>query len=116
MAMIVRHDPGRPFTTSVNIKATTYGGVAVKGKKGSRITFNPPKKGHGLRRGSIQVGSQFWAPRQEAESGGNDLSSVYLQSETHMQEKLLGQQAPGGGPGIKLGVSAGPYFDSISGG
>ena len=113
-ATVLRHGPGRPFTMAVNIKATTYGGRAVKGKKGSRITFKPPKEGFNGRGGSIQVGSKSWAPTKGAKSSRDDLSSIDLQNETRMLEKLLNQQAPGGGPGVILGVPAAPAFDFTS--
>ncbi len=106
-AMIVRHESGRPFTMSVNIKATTYGGIPVKGKRGSRITFKPPKEDQDAPTYSIQIGSKSWAPKQGHTGISNELKDMDLGSETHMKEKLLSQQGLGAGLGIMLGETAG---------
>ena len=73
-AVIVRHDPERGFAMSLSMKATTYGGLAVKGQKKPRITFM---------RGKLP--------------DDNILEGIDLEEMTEMRAKLLGKEGPGGG-------------------
>ena len=114
-AIIVRHEPGSPFAMTVNIKATTYGGIPVKGKRGSRITLKPPKEDQRDQSYSIQVDSSASSSVRGSVGSLHELTDLDLGSETSMKEKLLSRQGPGGGSGIMLGETLERSFDAISG-
>ncbi|ERF75707.1 hypothetical protein EPUS_01537 [Endocarpon pusillum Z07020] len=90
---------------ALNIKATTYGGLAVTGKRGARITFKPGKHGAkkeepsmaGLTGGSVQMGGQTWGVKKGAstEPSDEDLEALDLEALTGMRAALLGAQGPG---------------------
>lgn len=105
LAVLVRYREGDPFTMALNIKATTYGGLAVTGKRGARITFKPGKHGAkeeepsmaGLVGGSVQMGGQTWGVKKGAstEPSDEDLDTLDLEALTGMRAALLGAQGPG---------------------
>ena len=76
-AVIVRYEVGRGFAMKLSMKATTFGGLAVRGKKGSRIIFK-----HGQGQTSI------------------DLEQIDLEEMTNMKAALLGREGPGAGEHI----------------
>lgn len=116
-AMIVRFKEERGFILTLNMKATTYGGLAVTGKSGSRIKFMRRSGGAqenegtmaGLNGGAIQVGSRIWGVKEESpkksgdmESGqrgrmGTVLNDIDLEQLTQVEANLLGQHGPSGG-------------------
>ena len=73
-AVIVRYEPDKGFAMRLSMRATTYGGLAVKGKKGPRITFV---------KGTLP--------------DDNALEDMDLEGMTEMRSKLLGNEGPGGG-------------------
>ena len=77
-AVIVRHSIERGFAMKLSMKATTYGGLSVKGKKGSRTIFMKPDK---------QMDS--------------DLERADLEELTKMRAELLAKEGPGGGERIR---------------
>ena len=79
-AVIVRHGVERGFAMKLGMKATTYGNLAVKGKKGSRVIFKKPEK---------QMDS--------------DLEKEDLEKLTKMRAELLAKEGPGGGERIQTG-------------
>ncbi|KAI9847888.1 MAG: hypothetical protein M1838_000696 [Thelocarpon superellum] len=110
LAVVVRHDPsGAPFTMALSMKATTYGGISVTGKGGSRITFRPGKHDPelnsdstlasmaGLAGGAVQMGGQTWQAMAgvSTEPSREDLDVTDLEALTGMKAALLGLQAPG---------------------
>jgi hypothetical protein len=105
LAVLVRYREGDQFTMALNIKATTYGGLAVTGKRGARITFKPgrhaAKKGEpsmgGLTGGSVQMGGQTWGVKKGASSepSEEDLEALDLEALTGMRAALLSAQGPG---------------------
>ncbi|KAF7507525.1 hypothetical protein GJ744_010316 [Endocarpon pusillum] len=105
LAVLVRYREGEPFTMALNIKATTYGGLAVTGKRGASITFKPGKHGArkeepsmvGLTGGSVQMGGQTWGVKKGAstEPSDEDLEALDLEALTGMRAALLGAQGPG---------------------
>jgi hypothetical protein len=108
LAVLVRYREGDPFTMAMNIKATTYGGLAVAGKGGARITFKPGKHGSkksepsmgGFSGGSVQMGGQTWGVKKGASSepSEEDLETLDLEALTGMRAALLGAQGPGSAP------------------
>lgn len=107
-AIIVQHSAERPFTMALNMKATTYGGLPVIGKRGSRITFKRAKKsqqdqqtgtGQGcmaaLTGGSLQVGENTWTAKEAASDSFQSLDGIDLEKLTQMKSALLGPQGPG---------------------
>ena len=110
-AVVVRHEKEQPFTMRLKIKATTYGGVPVVGKGGSRILFTParavgqagkkaPKATTRLVGGSFEVGDQRWMSSQEASSSPEYLETMDLEDLTQMRSSLLSKQGPGAGKSI----------------
>ena len=77
-AVIVRYGVERGFAMKLSMKATTFGTLAVKGKKASRIIFKKPDK-----------------------HKDNDLERVDLEELTMMRAELLTKEGPGGGEGIR---------------
>ena len=77
-AVIVRYSAERGFAMKLGMKATTYGGLPVKGKKDSRIIFKKPDK---------QMDS--------------DLEREDLEELTNMRAELLAKEGPGGGERIR---------------
>lgn len=73
-AVVVRYDPEKGFAMRLKVEASTYGGLAVRGKRRPRIIF---------RRGKLP------------DSGV--LDGVDLEEMTGMRSKLLGKEGPGGG-------------------
>ena len=74
-AVIVRYDVEKCFAMKSEMKATTLGGLAVKGKKSPRIAF-----------------------RKKAGTSCSDavhLEDIDLEEETQMRVALLGDQGPG---------------------
>ena len=123
-AVIIRHMEERPFVLSLSMKATTYGGLPIKGKQASRITFKPPNMSRqqqpegqptlpGLSRGSMQIGNQTWNAEQEPLNQPLDLDSVDLERLTQMKANVLGQQGPGAGSSVSQGGSL--PLDFVSG-
>jgi hypothetical protein len=108
-AMIVRFDEARGFVLTLNIKATTYGGLDVTGKSGSRIKFMKSTAGEaqagegtmaGLKGGTIQVGSRMWGDKESgrgADSKKAVLDDVDLEQITQIETNLLKHNGPGGG-------------------
>lgn len=78
-AVIVRYGIERGFAMKLSMKATTYGGLPVKGKKGSRTIFKKPDK---------QMDS--------------DLEKEDLEELTKMRAELLAKEGPGGGDRISF--------------
>ncbi|KAL8990708.1 MAG: hypothetical protein Q9177_000708, partial [Variospora cf. flavescens] len=109
-AVVVRHVREQPFAMCLKIKATTYGGLPVTGKGGSRILFKASSKGHQatenkpakpttrLTAGSFEVGSQKWTSSNAEPEAPENLAAVDLESLTKMRADLLSEQGPGGGP------------------
>lgn len=72
-ALIVRFEEEHGFILTLNMKATTYGGLAVTGKSGSKIKFmkrTGALKGDGrtmagLNGGAIQVGPHIWGGKED---------------------------------------------------
>lgn len=73
-AVVVRYKPEKGFAMRLKVEASTYGGLAVRGKRRPRIIF---------RRGKL------------TDSGV--LDGVDLEEMTGMRSKLLGKEGPGGG-------------------
>ncbi|KAL8663599.1 MAG: hypothetical protein Q9202_003787 [Teloschistes flavicans] len=110
-AVIVRHAHDQSFTLSLKIKATTYGGLPIAGKGGSRILFRPskvhPSPGKQMAKpnarvtgGSYEVGAQQWTSSTDVSNAPEDLSLVDLESLTQMKADLLSKQGPGAGQAI----------------
>lgn len=109
-AVIVRYREERGFVMTLGMKATTYGGLAVIGKGGSKIKFakgkqkKPDEKSGrmmpGLVGGTITVGGQTWTAENVSVGASEDLDEVDLDFLTKMKEMILGEQGPGGGKGI----------------
>lgn len=103
-AVVVRYREGEPFMMALSIRATTYGGLAVIGKGGTRITFRPGKHGakkqpamSDLTGGTVQVEGQTWGAKQGAltEPAKADLETLDLEALTGMKAELLSAQGPG---------------------
>ena len=77
-AVIVRYSIERGFAMRLSMKATTYGGLSVKGKKGSRTIFKKPDK-----------------------QMDGDLEREDLEELTKMRAELLAKEGPGGGERIQ---------------
>lgn len=77
-ALIVRHSVERGFAMKLGMKATTYGALSVKGKKGSRTIFKTPAK-----------------------QMDTDLEKEDLEELTKMRAELLAKEGPGGGERIR---------------
>ena len=73
-AVIMRYNIERGFAMKLGMKATTYGGLSVKGKKTTRTIFTKPEK---------QMDS--------------DLEREDLEELTKMRAELLAKEGPGGG-------------------
>ena len=73
-AVIVRHHVERGFAMKMGMTAKTYGGLPVKGKKGSRVIFKKPDK-----------------------RMNSDLEKEDLEALTKMRAQLLAREGPGGG-------------------
>ena len=73
-AIIVRYGIERGFAMKLGMKATTFGGLAVKGKKSSRIVFKEPSNQKNI-----------------------DLEKQDLEELTKMRAQLLAKEGPGGG-------------------
>jgi len=71
-AVIVRYEIERGFAMKLAMRATTYGGLAIKGKKGPRIAF---------KRGKNQMDT--------------DLEKIDLEEKTNMRSVLLTNEGPG---------------------
>lgn len=109
-AVVVRYPEERGFVMTLGVKATTYAGLAVMGKGGSKIKFTKgkPKKVDetrggtmpGLDGGSIAVEGQTWTAENVSAGALQDLEEVDLETLTKMKAVLLGKQGPGGGRGI----------------
>ncbi|KAI4090595.1 MAG: hypothetical protein LQ344_004642 [Seirophora lacunosa] len=95
-AVIVRHAQDQPFTMALKLKATTYGGLPVVGKGGSRILFRPPNSPQATT-GSIEVGGHRNRTSSRTEGEATDLATVDLEALTQMKAILLSEQGPGGG-------------------
>lgn len=110
LAVLVHYHKGEPFTVALNIKATTYGGLAFTGNGGARITFKPGKHGAkkkepsmaGLTGGSVQMGGQTWGVKKGASTEPSeedlealDLEALDLDALTGMRAALLGAQGTG---------------------
>lgn len=108
-AMIVRFEEEHGFILTLNMKATTYGGLAVTGKGGSRIKFmkrsgaaqGGERTMAGLNGGAIQVGSRVWggnegSPKQIglAEDVKPGLQDIDLEQLTQVEAMLLGHHGP----------------------
>ncbi|KAL8732429.1 MAG: hypothetical protein Q9181_003964 [Wetmoreana brouardii] len=115
-AVIVRQSQDQPFTMSMKIKATTYGGLPVTGRGGSRILFKPSKAYQQLGKqtakstarvtgGSFEVGKQQWISSQETPKAPEDLSVADLEALTEMRSVLLSDQGPGAGQSISSNVN-----------
>ena len=78
-AVIVSYGVERGFAMRLSMKATTYGGLSVKGKNGSRTVFKKPDK--------QMVG---------------DLEREDLEELTKMRAELLAEEGPGGGKHVNL--------------
>lgn len=111
-AAIVRYREEQGFVMTLGMKATTYGGLAVMGKGGSRIKFTKGKKQEergkgsegeqtlpGLVGGSIASGGKTWTAEKDFETSYRQLEEVDLEDMTGMKVKLLSEQGPGGGEG-----------------
>ena len=72
--VVVRYEPEKGFAMRLKVEASTYGGLAVRGKRRPRIIF---------RRGKL--------PDRGV------LDGVDLEEMTGMRSKLLGKEGPGGG-------------------
>lgn len=120
LCVILRHKE-RKFAMSLSMKATTYGGLPIVGKGGSRITFTPPWKKTqenisrlpsytesvsnilpGLENGSIEMGSQTWTGEEKDIFKPVVLDDEDLEELTHMRAVLLGQQGPGAPSSITM--------------
>ncbi|KAG8525555.1 uncharacterized protein KY384_009199 [Bacidia gigantensis] len=77
-AVIVRYGLERGFAMKLAMKATTYGGLSVKGKKSSRVVFKKPDK-----------------------LMDSDLEKENLEELTNMKAELLGREGPGAGGGLQ---------------
>ena len=77
-AVIVRYSMERGFAMKLGMKATTYGGLSVKGKKVSRTLFTNPEK-----------------------QMDTDLEKEDLEELTKMRASLLGNEGPGAGDRIR---------------
>ncbi|KAL8785776.1 MAG: hypothetical protein Q9213_003154 [Squamulea squamosa] len=110
-AIVVRYTQDLPFTMALKIKATTYGGLPVTGKGGSRIRFNPikaiqpsptkqMKSTSRLTGGSFEVGNREWISSGGRPEAPIDLDTVDLEDLTRMKIVLLSKQGPGAGPSI----------------
>lgn len=95
-AVIVRHGQDQPFTMALKLKATTYGGLPVTGKGGSRILFRPPSSPQ-TSTGSVEVGGNRKKASSRTEGDSIDLATVDLEALTQMRALLLSEQGPGGG-------------------
>ena len=110
-AIIVSYREDRGFVLGMKMKATTYAGLAVRGKGGARIRFArrsevAGKVGStlkGLSGGSVTVGSQTWSSKAEALADPENLQDIDLEGETQMRSNLLAKQGPGGGTGLQDG-------------
>lgn len=107
-AVIVRHAQGRPFAMTLKVKATTYGGLPVRGNGGSRISFKPAKAEESptkkvvkptsrLTGGSFEVGDQQWTSAQRDPEPPSYIDGMDLESLTQMRSTLLSPQGPGAG-------------------
>lgn len=76
-AVIVRYSIERGFAMKLSMDAKTFGGLPVRGKKGSRIIFKKPDR---------QMDS--------------DLEKEDLEELTKMRAELLAKEGPGGGDRI----------------
>lgn len=107
-AMIVRFEETRGFILTLNMKATTYGGLAVTGKSGPRIKFMMKMKkkenAGGVQQageggtmmmaglhggGAIEVGSRVWCGKEE-EKEKDSLKKKKSGILVHDMELLLG--------------------------
>ncbi|KAL8700753.1 MAG: hypothetical protein Q9201_005281 [Fulgogasparrea decipioides] len=115
-AVITRHTKDQPFTMSLKVKATTYGGLPVTGRGGSRILFTPSKARQQLGKhiakstarltgGSFEVGKKQWISSQETPNAPVDLSVVDLENLTQMRSVLLSDQGPGAGQSVSSNVN-----------
>ena len=77
-AIIVRYGIERGFAMKLSMKATTWGGLSVKGKRGSRTIFQKP--------GKLME---------------SDLEKEDLEELTRMRVELLGTEGPGAGERIR---------------
>lgn len=77
-AVIVRYGMERGFAMKLGMKATTYGGLSVKGKKVSRTLFTNPEK-----------------------QMDTDLEKEDLEELTKMRAVLLGNEGPGAGDRVR---------------
>ena len=114
-AIIVSYRENRGFVLGMKMNATTYPGLAVRGKGGARIRFAKTSKGvgkvaskmKGLSGGSVTVGGQTWSSTAEALADPENLQDIDLEGETKMRLNLLAKQGPGGGTGIgELGAKS----------
>ena len=92
-AFVVTYKENVGFAMGLSMKATTYGGLAVVGKKGGRIQFIRSKD----QAGSIAIGTQTWTPGKPKGEEDDDLEKIDLEELTQMNAALLGKQGPGGG-------------------
>lgn len=108
-AMIVRFQEERGFILTLNMKATTYGGLAVTGKSGPRIKFmkrsgavqGVERTMAGLNGGAIQVGSRTWGGNEDSpkkigltEDVYSRLQDIDLEQLTQIEAMLLGPSGP----------------------
>lgn len=116
-AMIVRFEEDHGFILTLNMKATTYGGLAVTGKSGTRIKFmkrtgtvqGDERTMAGLNGGAIQVGSRIWGGTEDSPKKigltenvkssqrggmGTVLQDIDLAQLTQVEAMLLGQHGP----------------------
>ena len=104
-AIIVRYREEKGFALGLRMRATTYGGLGVVGKGGTRITFMKTCKGGGdgegrmggLTGGSVTLGGKTWNGNADSQLNSISLQEVDLEDLTRMRSDLLGEQGPGGG-------------------
>lgn len=105
---IVRYREERGFVMTLGMKATTYGGLAVRGKGGSKIKFTKGNKQQekgeqqmpGLVGGSIASGGTTWTSNKDSETSQQLLEDEDLEIMTGMKANLLAEEGPGGGRDI----------------
>lgn len=102
---IVRYREERGFVMTLGMKATTYGGLPVRGKGGSKIKFSKGNKQQergeqpmpGLVGGSIASGGTTWTSEKDSETSQQLLEDEDLEIVTGMKANLLAEEGPGGG-------------------
>ena len=107
LAIVISNTANLPFNITVFARATTFGGLPVRSKGGSRISISPPNKEHpGIvsQPASQNITNSNDEPSLASEqiSAVKDLRNLDLEQLTGMRAALLGQQAPGA-PGQSFG-------------